>query len=796
MAYSLNWDEARRFTECIAGKSDPKLTFQVFDDKKKHPERAAIHHGRLSDSKTRRWLFKQNKRGCGVYVVVNETDFNGRRRENIKAARAIWADFDGTPLPAKWDTEPDCIVETSPGKFQVFWLIEPDADLDRASQLQKSVASRFGSDPKITDPARVCRLAGFYHQKKEPFRSRIIKCVAPQNSRSNSFDRKLVSDIPALLSLGREANVPRSPTPSQGEQIVWDSEAAKRRAREYLRHAPPSIEGQNGDNNAYKVACKLNDLGISIKLSATLMEECWNDRCEPSWSEADLRRFARNAARYKANPAGSDSAGEDFSELEGHKPALSAKKPFEIAKNFRSDRHPTLLHYGREWFEYDGLKYVKREDGYVRASIYQYLDGSLDPAMQLVNNVMDSLKGQCHQIKDTFQPPCWLNGSGPFPASEVIVFKGGLLHLPTLKVIEPTPNFFALNALDYSFDRLAATPAAWLQFLNQVFKGSPGSIETLQEIFGYLLTPDTSMQKAFLWDGPKRGGKGTTLRVLERLIGTDNCVSPSITALAKDPILAAMIGKQLAIVSDMRISAKTDLGAVSENLLRITGEDRITFDRKYIDSYTGRLQVRFFIATNLPPNFADVSGAMAHRFIMLVSYESFYGREDTTLEARLLNELPGILNWAIEGWKRLNERGRFVQSPAGQKMLDRMVEMGSPILAFLKDKCVLEPSAKISKTALYERYKPWAEENGLSPVTHAVFARNLNAMVRNKVRETKLRGLGERVPSWLGIRLKTQDDNRREWMARTPRQPAKLGPDGPGNRTGGESEYVLRIVLD
>ena len=53
------------------------------------------------------------------------------------------------------------------------------------------------------------------------------------------------------------------------------------------------------------------------------------------------------------------------------------------------------------------------------------------------------------------------------------------------------------------------------------------AIETLQ-IFGLCLTGDTSHQKAFLIVGPKRSGKGTIARVLNRLVGAANTVTPTL----------------------------------------------------------------------------------------------------------------------------------------------------------------------------------------------------------------------------------------------------------------------------
>ena len=64
--------------------------------------------------------------------------------------------------------------------------------------------------------------------------------------------------------------------------------------------------------------------------------------------------------------------------------------------------------------------------------------------------------------------------------------------------------------------------------------------------------------------------------------------------------------------------------------------------------------------TNELPRLEDQSGALASRFVVLTVRESFYGREDPDLLDRFVPELPAILNWALEGWDRLYQRGRFI----------------------------------------------------------------------------------------------------------------------------------------
>ena len=119
----------------------------------------------------------------------------------------------------------------------------------------------------------------------------------------------------------------------------------------------------------------------------------------------------------------------------------------------------------------------------------------------------------------------------------------------------PTPAFFSLHMLNYSFDPAAPEPAAWLEFLHQLWPDNDQeSIDLLQEWFGHLLVPDTSYQKILMLLGPKRSGKGTVARVLRCLIGVENCCNPTLSSLATNFGLAPLVGKLAAIVTDARLS--------------------------------------------------------------------------------------------------------------------------------------------------------------------------------------------------------------------------------------------------
>jgi putative DNA primase/helicase len=216
----------------------------------------------------------------------------------------------------------------------------------------------------------------------------------------------------------------------------------------------------------------------------------------------------------------------------------------------------------------------------------------------------------------------------------------------------PTPRFFSPNCLDFDFDLQARAPAAWLQFLAELWPEDAQSIATLQDWFGYLLTPDTRHQKILMLVGPKRSGKGTIARVIRGFVGEENVACPTLSSLGTNFGLWPLLGRTVAMIPDARLSGRTDAAAVAERLLSISGEDAQTIDRKFLPPVNAKLCARFMLLMNELPRLNDASGALPGRMVLLRLTRSWYGQEDTALTDRLLAELPGILLWAIAGWQR------------------------------------------------------------------------------------------------------------------------------------------------
>jgi putative DNA primase/helicase len=266
-----------------------------------------------------------------------------------------------------------------------------------------------------------------------------------------------------------------------------------------------------------------------------------------------------------------------------------------------------------------------------------------------------------------------------------------------------------------------------------------------------MLSPDTSQQKLLLIVGPKRSGKGTIARVLTGLLGQDSVAAPTLASLATNFGLAPLIGKSVAIIGDARISARADQAAIAERLLSISGEDSLTIDRKFLSAWTGRLPVRFLVFTNELPRLSDASGALASRFVVLTMEHSFLGKEDRGLGNRLLGELPGILNWALTGYRRMRERGYFLQPESAREAIEELEALGSPVASFVKERCSVASGLQCSADRLFTEWKLWCEANGRrEPGTVQTFGRDLRAVVSG-LRVVKPRVDGRQARSYEGI---------------------------------------------
>ena len=581
------------------------------------------------------------------------------------------------------------------------------------------------------------------------------------------------------------------------------------RAIAYLSKCEPAIQGHDGSGRCFKAACKVGPgFDLSPDTAIRLLLEVYNPTCDPPWSEAELRHKVEDAYATEARRGwiltedrnGYQSNGRH--EPNGKPPIGPAPNegeddPHRLARIYldelKADDGPTLLYWQEDFHRWEGTHYRVCPDKEVRGEMTNSVKAEFDRLNLLamstwkpgktkpvvrpvttkaIGNVLQALCGLALlRFVDCPEQPAWLSDNPPFPAADVLPCRNALVNLPgvaagdpTAKCLaRPTPSFFGAYSLDFDYCPDEAPPLTWLKFLSDIWGDDPESVRAIQEWFGYNLTSDTSRQKIMMIIGPKRSGKGTIARTLTSLLGSANVATPTLAGFSSPFGAACLIGKPAAIFTDAKIGGRHDISLGVERLVAISGEDTQTIPRKNREDWIGRLRTRFTFLSNELPKLTDASGALPSRMMILRLTESFFGREDLLLEEKLKPELPAILLWAIAGWSRLKERGRFVQPESSRDLVEQLEDIASPVGEFAKELCVRGAAHEIFTKDLYSAWKDWCCEHGKdNPGDATTFGRNLTAACHN-VRTTKQPTTrdGRKGRLYLGIDLNPEEKARR-----------------------------------
>ncbi|WP_051704881.1 DNA primase family protein [Streptomyces sp. NRRL S-455] len=443
--------------------------------------------------------------------------------------------------------------------------------------------------------------------------------------------------------------------------------------------------------------------------------------------------------------------------------------PLAVARRllpaWQADGRLIVRRWRGSWMRWNGTCWRELDEAQVRKTLYERLehavyqapgkDGETEerdwaPTKPKISNLLDAMSAITLLPTDT-DAPAWIDDHGDTGQDHgpIVACQNGLLRIRDRTLLPHTPEFFNHVSVPFSYAPDATAPT-WEGFLSQLWPDDPDSLTALQEWFGYVISGRTDQQKILLMVGPSRSGKGTIARVLKALVGKENLAGPTLAGLGTNFGLSTLVGKPLAVISDARLSGN-DNSQVVERLLTISGEDTIDVDRKYRAVWTGKLPTRLMILSNELPHFGDSSGVIANRFILLSTRLSWLGKEDSTLTDRLIAEMPGIINWALEGLARLERAGRITEPATSREAITTMRDTASPTSAFIRERCTTGPACTVPVDTLWAVWREWAEDNNVKPGTKQVFGRNLLSVVPQLNRTRPRAPSGERIATYHGI---------------------------------------------
>jgi putative DNA primase/helicase len=192
--YKINLEEADRFLKLL-DPSTKSFLFTSFDDDKERVKRFRAKQGRGVPPGSRRstlvriqhWMNGRQKLGANICVSVNAMKGALRRLEEVTYLRAVFAEMDQEALKP-WPIAPSIIVETSPGRHHMYWLLDREGESltrDEFNAVMQRLVEFYGGDKNARDLARTLRMPGSWNQKpgRDPWMARIVSAEGFRYSR-------------------------------------------------------------------------------------------------------------------------------------------------------------------------------------------------------------------------------------------------------------------------------------------------------------------------------------------------------------------------------------------------------------------------------------------------------------------------------------------------------------------------------------------------------------------------------------------------------------------------------------
>jgi putative DNA primase/helicase len=290
----------------------------------------------------------------------------------------------------------------------------------------------------------------------------------------------------------------------------------------------------------------------------------------------------------------------------------------------------------------------------------------------------------------------------------------GTLDLADGTFRQSDPDDYVTMQLGTSYEPGAKAPR-WEKFLEEIFGKDDELISYIQRAVGYSLTGETKEEVLFLCYGSGANGKSKFLDVLTHLLGDYAGAASFETFNAGNRNEA---GYDLAVLKGKRsvtvIETNEDRYLDEAKVKAVTGQDVISCRFVYGNFFTYRPQFKIWMAMNHKPVIRGTDNGIWRRVHLIPFTQSFKGREDKDLIKKLLVELPGILNWALEGLRQWQEIGLGMPKAVRDATEEYRHESDS-IGQWIEERTNQNPLGMLRSQEGYDDYTAWALKRGERP---------------------------------------------------------------------------------
>lgn len=516
------------------------------------------------------------------------------------------------------------------------------------------------------------------------------------------------------------------------------------------------LDGKNRKIDVNSLMCDESAGALSIALEAAVpyLKEQIDEinGQENGLAKIDLLRvLARKLSSAGLDPIKMEHVLEDVSLKDKYKRDIireSALSPQDIAVKLAKKKK--YLHRNGKWYERDGNRFVLIDDDAMTAQVRNEAEDLVHISKVTKRNVEEILTCLSGRVKIPGNVSACsfdIDSDGRISVSPIgdpcLAFPNAVVLLDASgpKRIGGGDIFTTLS-FPYEYNDGAECPE-WTKCIG-VYLPDPEIRNIIQELAGFLLYPDHVEVQAFgVFIGDGSNGKGTVVRGLQEMMGTQLCASFMLGSFQNAHAPSGLVGKRLIAIPELDKHESTSVALIKS----WTGGDPVHMNPKHKSPFTYLPEGKMLVTTNVRPYLPDPSNGIFRRLIP-VEFRYRIEAPNGTIERKLKAEVAGILNWSIEGYYRLKTKGGWNESNLPKPVLELREEIcmeGDPFRRWIKDRLEQVPNSKLYCKPAYIDYLNWTQENKLKfPMNKITFGQRLKTFMNRE----PLHGEGRHYIGW------------------------------------------------
>ena len=327
-----------------------------------------------------------------------------------------------------------------------------------------------------------------------------------------------------------------------------------------------------------------------------------------------------------------------------------------------------------------------------------------------------------------------------FDRNPVLTFQNGTLEIESGTFRDFSQADYCSIIMDYDYDPHARCPQ-WERFIEDITDEEPRRAENLQFIAGYTLFSDCRHQKVFILVGSGGNGKSVYLEIIQALFGDKNVTHVEPTGLTESFQRIRLKDSLLNIGSD--INSDFSKGEIREWLLKVADGTSVQACYKGMNHVDFIPRCKLVYACNALPTAEIINGL--NRRMQFIDFPCQFVEipdpsnpkqkpRDINVVKKLNEELPGIFNWAYEGYKLLMQVGYFTDTPEQQTLMHQFEQTSNPVMVFCEDR---DFNGTVSREDVYFWYTLWCEETGHKPLSRERFLPKFRDCMGDRIKDER-----------------------------------------------------------